>query len=45
VPRLQVTADFAFDVPVRFDSDQMDVTIDTYQLGSWGQIILLEVRP
>jgi uncharacterized protein (TIGR02217 family) len=42
---IQVTADFAFDVPVRFDNDQMDVTIETYQLGSWGQIILLEVRP
>jgi uncharacterized protein (TIGR02217 family) len=42
---IQVTADFTFDVPVRFDSDQMDVTIETYQLGSWGKIILLEVRP
>jgi uncharacterized protein (TIGR02217 family) len=41
---VQVTADFAFDVPVRFDSDQMDVTIETYQLGSWGQIPVVEIR-
>jgi uncharacterized protein (TIGR02217 family) len=42
---VQVTADFEFDVPVRFDSDQMDLTIETYQLGSWGQIPVLEIRP
>jgi uncharacterized protein (TIGR02217 family) len=42
---VQVTADFAFDVPARFDSDQMDVTIETYQLGSWGQIQVVEIRP
>ena len=41
---VQITADFAFDVPVRFDSDHMDLTIETYQLGSWGQIVLLELR-
>lgn len=41
---VQVTADFEFDVPARFDSDQMDVTIETYQLGSWGQIVLVELR-
>ena len=40
-----VTAGFEFDVPVRFDSDQMDLTIETYQLGSWGQIPVLEIRP
>jgi len=42
---VQVTADFEFDVPVRFDSDQMDITLETYQLGSWGQISVLEIRP
>ena len=42
---VQVTADFAFDVAVRFDSDQMDVTIQTYQLGTWGQIPVVEIRP
>ncbi|MEO1610633.1 MAG: DUF2460 domain-containing protein [Pseudomonadota bacterium] len=42
---VQVTADFEFDVPMRFDSDRMDITIETYQLGSWGQIPVLEIRP
>ncbi|HRD74404.1 MAG TPA: DUF2460 domain-containing protein [Hyphomicrobiaceae bacterium] len=42
---VQVTADFEFDVPARFDSDQMDITIETYQLGSWGQIPIIEIRP
>ena len=42
---VQITADFSFDVPVRFDSDQMDVTIETYQLGTWGQIPVVEIRP
>ena len=41
---VQITADFAFDVPVRFDSDQMEVTIETYQLGSWGPIPVVEIR-
>jgi uncharacterized protein (TIGR02217 family) len=30
---VQITTDFAFDVPVRFDSDRMDLTIEAYQLG------------
>ena len=41
---VQVTADFAFDVPVRFDRDQMEVTIETFHLGTWGQIVLVELR-
>jgi uncharacterized protein (TIGR02217 family) len=39
-----VTADFEFDVPARFDTDQMDLTIETYQLGSWGQVPVVEIR-
>ena len=39
-----VTADFEFDVPVRFDTDQMELTIETYELGSWGQIPVVEIR-
>ena len=33
-----VTADYEFDVPVRFDTDQMTVTIETYNLGTWAQV-------
>jgi uncharacterized protein (TIGR02217 family) len=39
-----VTADFDFDVPARFDTDQMEITIETYQLGTWGQIPVVEIR-
>ena len=39
-----ITADFEFDVPARFDTDQMDITIETYELGRWGQIPIVEIR-
>ena len=40
-----LTADFAFDVPARFDTDQMDLTLERFALGSWGQIPIVEIRP
>lgn len=40
-----VTADFEFDVPARFDTDQMDITIETYELARWAQIPIVEIRP
>ena len=39
-----VRAGFEFDVPVRFDSDQLDVTLDLERLGSIISIPLLEIR-
>jgi uncharacterized protein (TIGR02217 family) len=39
-----VTAGFAFDVPVRFDTDTLDVTLDLERLGSIASIPLLEIR-
>ncbi len=39
-----VTAGFAFDVPVRFDTDRLDVTLDIERLGSITSIPLVEVR-
>jgi uncharacterized protein (TIGR02217 family) len=39
-----VTAGFEFDVPVRFDSDLLDVTLDIERLGSITSIPLVEVR-
>jgi len=39
-----VTAGFEFDVPVRFDTDQLDVTHDLERLGSITSIPLIEVR-
>ena len=39
-----VTAGFTFDVPVRFDTDALDVTLDLERLGSITSIPLLEIR-
>ncbi len=39
-----VTAGFEFDVPVRFDTDALDVTLDLERHGSITSIPLLEVR-
>jgi uncharacterized protein (TIGR02217 family) len=41
---VEVTADFAFDVPVRFDTDHMVVTIETYRLHNWQQIAIVELK-
>ncbi len=39
-----VRAGFEFDVPVRFDSDTLDVILDFERLGSITSIPLLEIR-
>jgi uncharacterized protein (TIGR02217 family) len=39
-----VTADFEFDVPVRFDTDRLAASIDAYGSHSWNDIPLVEVR-
>jgi len=39
-----ITAGFEFDVPVRFDTDRLDVTHDIERLGSITSIPLLELR-
>ena len=39
-----ITAGFKFDVPVRFDTDKLDVTHDIERLGSITSISLIEVR-
>jgi uncharacterized protein (TIGR02217 family) len=39
-----ITAGFKFDVPVRFDTDALDVTLDLDRLGSIASIPLLEIR-
>ena len=41
---VEVTADFDFDVPVRFDTDHMVVTIESYRLHAWQQIPIVELR-
>jgi uncharacterized protein (TIGR02217 family) len=40
----EVTADFEFDVAVRFDTDHLDLSMDSFSVGSWGNIPLVEIR-
>jgi uncharacterized protein (TIGR02217 family) len=39
-----LSADFEFDVPVRFDADEMSISMDSFDAGNWGSIQLIEVR-
>lgn len=39
-----VSATFEFDVPVRFDTDQIEINLESYGIGSWGNIPLVELR-
>jgi uncharacterized protein (TIGR02217 family) len=39
-----VTASFQFDVPVRFDTDQLSARLENYGVRSWQDIPLVEVR-
>jgi uncharacterized protein (TIGR02217 family) len=41
---VEVTAEFEFDVPVRFGTDHMAVTIETYRRHAWQQIPNIELR-
>lgn len=41
----QITADFEFDVPCRFDIDQMAASFDDFQVINWQNISLVEVLP
>jgi len=40
-----VTAGFRFDVPVRFDTDYLEVDLDSFAAGSIPKIPLVEIRP
>jgi len=39
-----ISADFEFDVPVRFDTDEMAISMDSFDAGNWSSIPLIEVR-
>jgi uncharacterized protein (TIGR02217 family) len=39
-----ISADFEFDVPVRFDTDEMSISMDSFDVGNWSSIPLIEVR-
>ncbi|MBV0891522.1 DUF2460 domain-containing protein [Paracoccus sp. Z118] len=39
-----VAAECEFDVPVRFDTDQMALSLEHYEHGTWGQIPIVEIK-
>jgi uncharacterized protein (TIGR02217 family) len=41
---IAIRAGFEFDVPVRFDTDALDVTLDVERVGSINSIPLIELR-
>ena len=41
----QVTAGFNFDVPVRFDTDQLSINLQNFAAGEIPEISVVEVRP
>jgi uncharacterized protein (TIGR02217 family) len=43
-PGAAITAGFEFDVPVRFDSDRIEISLDGFRHGSIPNIPVIEVR-
>lgn len=39
-----VTAGFRFDVPVRFDTDRLEVTLESFDAGRMAAVPLIEIR-
>lgn len=39
-----LTATFEFDVPVRFDTDDMDLSLDFFNAANWNNINVVELR-
>jgi len=44
-PGAQITAGFLFDVPVRFDTDYLEVDLSAFAAGAIPKIPLIEIRP
>ena len=40
-----ITAGFEFDVPVRFDTDRLEISVDGFRHGSIPSIPIVEIRP
>ena len=40
----EISADFEFDVPARFDTDAADLTVETFEMQQWGRITVVEIR-
>jgi uncharacterized protein (TIGR02217 family) len=45
LPSVPITAGFAFDVPVRFDTDELEVDLSAFEAGAIPAIPLVEIIP
>jgi uncharacterized protein (TIGR02217 family) len=43
-PGVQITAGFEFDVPVRFDTDRIQTSVESFRAGSVPNVPVLELR-
>ncbi|GJE41914.1 hypothetical protein AEGHOMDF_1084 [Methylobacterium soli] len=44
-PGALITAGFAFDVPVRFDTDELTVNLEAFAAGEIPKVPLIEILP
>ena len=44
-PGVDVTAGYEFDIPVRFDTDRIEVNLAAFKAGSVPSVPLLEIKP
>jgi len=44
-PGAQVTAGFEFDIPVRFDTDRIEISLAAFKAGSAPSVPLVEIKP
>jgi uncharacterized protein (TIGR02217 family) len=40
-----VTAGYEFDIPVRFDTDRIEISLAAFKAGSVPSVPLVEIRP
>ncbi len=43
-PGVALTAGFEFDVPVRFDTDRLDISLDAFEAGEISDLPIIEIR-
>jgi len=44
-PGVEITAGFEFDIPVRFDTDRIEVNLAAFKAGSVPNVPLVEIKP
>ena len=44
-PEIEIFAGFEFDVPVRFDTDRIEISLAAFMAGSVPSVPLVEIRP